>query len=138
MSLPGTNQRSDDLQLLAEGLPVPWPVEAIRTAADGTRLLPERAAVVLVVRVGKPHGRARGGWRKEVRFDVGEGYAVFKEKCLAKFAEVSATPEAVRRPIELPEDVDIYLKRHAMTLKKSTSNSDTTILWRLCSIGGSF
>ncbi|KAF4030197.1 hypothetical protein GN244_ATG18068 [Phytophthora infestans] len=89
----------------------PWPVDAIRLAVDGSRLLPHRAEAVLVVRVGEPHGRARGGWRRDIRFDIQEGYAAFKEKCLSKFNEVLGTPEAVKRPIQLPENVGIYLKR---------------------------
>ncbi|KAL3663846.1 hypothetical protein V7S43_011259 [Phytophthora oleae] len=79
---------------------------------------------------------------KKVRFDVGEGYAVFKEKCLAKFAEVSATPEAVRRPIELPEDVDIYLKKarndsQEKYVKLGHHNFVATLqhLWKLLSPG---
>ncbi|KAE8958232.1 hypothetical protein PR002_g30927 [Phytophthora rubi] len=80
-------------------------------AQDDRNALPRVLDATLVVRVGEPLGRSRGGWRKEITFDLEEGYAVFREKCLVKFAEVAASPEAAKKRIELHDNSDIYLKR---------------------------
>ncbi|KAE8882568.1 hypothetical protein PF005_g19745 [Phytophthora fragariae] len=80
-------------------------------AQDDRNALPRVLDATLVVRVGEPLGRSRGGWRKEITFDLEEGYAVFREKCLVKFAKVAASPEAAKKRIELHDNSDIYLKR---------------------------
>ncbi|KAE9299123.1 hypothetical protein PF008_g23330 [Phytophthora fragariae] len=124
-------------QTVSAGTPSPWPVEAIRAAASGSCRLPERAAAILVVRVGQPHGRARGVCKKDVHFDVAEGYAVFREKCLTKFTEVSTSPDALRRPIQLPENgADMYLKKarndsQEIYVRLSSENFAATLLHRL-------
>ncbi|GMF41807.1 unnamed protein product [Phytophthora fragariaefolia] len=84
----------------------------VSPATQGDRsALPRVLDATLVVRVGKPLGRSRGGWCKEITFDLEEGYSVFREKCLVKFAEVAASPEATKKRIELHDNSDIYLKR---------------------------
>ncbi|KAE9349583.1 hypothetical protein PF008_g6836 [Phytophthora fragariae] len=109
-------------QTVSAGTPSPELLKAIRAASSGSCRLPERAAAILVVRVGQPHRRARGGWKKDVHFDVAESYAVFREKCLAKLTEVSTSPDALRRPIQLPENgVDIYLKKDTCDCHLRTS-----------------
>ncbi|KAI9990052.1 hypothetical protein PInf_020358 [Phytophthora infestans] len=42
--------------------------------------------------------------------DVQDGYAVFREKCLAKLTALVESGEAGKRRVELQEDLDIYLK----------------------------
>ncbi|OWZ22934.1 hypothetical protein PHMEG_0002285 [Phytophthora megakarya] len=74
-------------------------------------LLPRVLDATLTVRVGKPLGSSRGGWRKEITFDLEEGYAVFREKCLMKLAEVAARSEVAKKQLQLHDSSDIYLKR---------------------------
>ncbi|ETP44006.1 hypothetical protein F442_09367 [Phytophthora nicotianae P10297] len=83
----------------------PWAVDAFRSPGDGPPPLPSRGAAILIIRVGEPLGRARAGWRSNVDFDIGEGYAVFKEKCIARYEALIAGPEALKKPLALPEDV---------------------------------
>ncbi|KAF4043352.1 hypothetical protein GN244_ATG04394 [Phytophthora infestans] len=89
----------------------PWAVNALGSPGDGPPPLPLRGTAVLITRVGEPLGRARGGWRSNVEFDIGEGYAVFKEKCIARYEALIAGPEAPKKPLALPGDVSIYFKR---------------------------
>ncbi|EGZ14426.1 hypothetical protein PHYSODRAFT_301481 [Phytophthora sojae] len=63
------------------------------------------------VTFGEPLGRARGGWKSDVKFEVGEGYAVFKEKCIARFTALVASPNAPKTPLALPAEPSIYLRR---------------------------
>ncbi|GMF55071.1 unnamed protein product [Phytophthora fragariaefolia] len=78
---------------------------------DNRNALPRVLDATLVVRVGKPLGRSRGGWSKEITFDLEEGYSVFREKCLVKFVEKAASPEVAKKRIELRDNSDIYLKQ---------------------------
>ncbi|OWZ10828.1 hypothetical protein PHMEG_00016247 [Phytophthora megakarya] len=64
------------------------------TLVDRT-LLPRVLDAVLTVRVGKPLGNWRGGWRK---------------KCLAKYKEVAASPEAATKRLKLRSSAEIYTK----------------------------
>ncbi|EEY62645.1 uncharacterized protein PITG_14419 [Phytophthora infestans T30-4] len=89
----------------------PWAVNALGSPGDGPPPLPLRGTAILITRVGEPLGRARGGWRSNVEFDIGEGYAVFKEKCIARYEALIAGPEAPKKPLALPGDVSIYFKR---------------------------
>lgn len=83
----------------------------METAAAEALGLPSLLWATLVIRAGEPLEHSRGGWRSEVRFSLEEGYAVFREKCLAKFAEVCATIQHEKKQIELADDKEIYLKR---------------------------
>ncbi|ETL39510.1 hypothetical protein, variant [Phytophthora nicotianae] len=95
----------------------PWAVDAFRSPGDGPPPLPSRGAAILIIRVGEPLGRARAGWRSNVDFDIGEGYAVFKEKCIARYEALIAGPEALKKPLALPEDVS---SKPRTNLKQST------------------
>ncbi|KAF4043112.1 hypothetical protein GN244_ATG04587 [Phytophthora infestans] len=65
------------------------------------------------VRIGEAHGSARGGWKQYVMFDIGEGYDVFRAKCIMKFNALAASGDVLKRKkqLQLRENSDIYLKR---------------------------
>ncbi|KAI9986055.1 hypothetical protein PInf_024902 [Phytophthora infestans] len=113
----------------------PWAVNALGSPGDGPPPLPSRGTAILITRVGEPLGRARGGWRSNVEFDIGEGYAVFREKCIARYEALIAGPEAPKKPLALPEDVSIYFKRakndpQAKYAKLTTANFLSTLQYR--------
>ncbi|KAF4143058.1 hypothetical protein GN958_ATG07734, partial [Phytophthora infestans] len=55
---------------------------------------PRVLEAILTIRVGEPLGTRRGGWKKEIMLDVQDGYAVFREKCLAKLTALVESGEA--------------------------------------------
>lgn len=73
--------------------------------------MPSALNAMLVVRVGVPLGRSRGGWKRDINFNVNEGYAVFREKCMVKFTDICTNIPDDKRQIELADDKEIYLKR---------------------------
>ncbi|KAF4033765.1 hypothetical protein GN244_ATG14320 [Phytophthora infestans] len=83
----------------------PWAVDALGPSDVGPPPLPSRADAILTIRVGEPLGRARGGWKSDVNFEVSEGYAVFKQKCIAKYTAL------YKKPLVLPDDSSVYLRR---------------------------
>ncbi|KAF4136909.1 hypothetical protein GN958_ATG13899 [Phytophthora infestans] len=80
----------------------PWAVDALGPSDVGPPPLPSRADAILTIRVGEPLGRARGGWKSDVNFEVSEGYAVFKQKCIAKYTALyKKASRTTRRLIRL-------------------------------------
>lgn len=113
----------------------PWAVDALGPPDVGPPPLPSRADAILTIRVGEPLGRARGGWKSDVNFEVSEGYAVFKLKCIAKYTALVASPEVSNKPLVLPDNSSVYSRRarndaQAKYIELTSDNFLTTLQYR--------